>query len=118
MGLNRRMMVLELIKERIHQMFNCHSIKKTQLHFGVCYEWACEIRADNIKKWIWGLMDRMEFWQYFEDPFTTSVSEGINRAIKGLKWQAYGYKDMAYFALKIMQKCGYLNYKYMFSHFG
>ncbi|MGZ3772354.1 MAG: transposase [Pseudobdellovibrionaceae bacterium] len=30
------------------------------------------------------------------------VVEGINRAIKGLKWQAYGYKDMAYFALKIL----------------
>jgi hypothetical protein len=23
---------------------------------------------------------------------TTGISEGINRAIKGLKWQAYGYK--------------------------
>ena len=29
-----------------------------------------------------------------------------------LKWQAYGYKNMAYFALKIMQKCGYLKHCY------
>lgn len=35
-----------------------------------------------------------------------------NRAIKRLKWQAYGNKNMAYFALKIMQKIGYLNHKY------
>ena len=61
-------------------------------------------------------MDKIEFWNYFEEPYTTSVSEGINRAIKGLKWQAYGYKDMTYFAMKIMQKCGYLNYKYFLSH--
>jgi hypothetical protein len=39
------------------------------------------------------------------------TSETINRAIKGLKWQAYGYKNTAYFALKIMQKCGYLNHR-------
>jgi len=115
MSLNRRMMVLELIKERIHMMFNCRSIRQAQKHFGICYEWACEIKAENIKKWIWNLMDKMEFWNYFEDPYTTSVSEGINRAIKGLKWQAYGYKDMTYFALKIMQKCGYLNYRYVLS---
>lgn len=117
MKLNRRMMSLELIKERIHWMFNCRSIKEAQKHFGVCYEWACEISAEHIKKWIWNLMDKIEFWNYFEEPYTTSVSEGINRAIKGLKWQAYGYKDMAYFALKIMQKCGYLNYKYMLSNY-
>jgi transposase len=117
MSLNRRMMGLELIKERIHRMFNSRSLEVAQKHFCVCYEWACEIKAEFIKKWIWNLMDRIEFWNYFENPWTTSVSEGINRAIKGLKWQAYGYKDMAYFALKIMQKCGYLNYKYMLNHF-
>jgi hypothetical protein len=32
--------------------------------------------------------------------------------IKGIKWQAYGYKDMTYFALKILQKAGFLNSKY------
>lgn len=36
----------------------------------------------------------------------------MNGAIKTLKWVAYGYKDMAYFALKILQKFGYLNSKY------
>ncbi len=49
---------------------------------------------------------------YFRFPVTTGLSEGINRAIKGLKWQAYGYKDMEYFKLKILQKVGYLNYRY------
>ena len=37
--------------------------------------------------------------------------------VMGLKWQAYGYKDMGYFAMKIMQKCGYLNYKYLLNDF-
>ncbi len=62
-------------------------------------------------KFFWSLVDRMEFFNYFKHRITSGASEGINRTIKTLKWQAYGYKDMAYFALKIMQKCGYLNSK-------
>ena len=58
------------------------------------------------------LREAKEFWNYFTHRFTTAVVEGINRGIKTLKWVAYGYKDMAYFALKIMQKFGYLNHKY------
>lgn len=113
--LNRRMLTLELIKERVHMMFKCRNIKEAQSHLCVCYEWAVSVGADNVKRWIWSIMDRVEFWNYFENPYTTNVSEGINRVIKGLKWQAYGYTDMTYFALKIMQKCGYLNYKYHLS---
>ena len=45
---------------------------------------------------------------YFVHRVTTGISEGINRAIKGLKWQAYGYKDMEYFKLRFLQKVGYL----------
>ncbi|MBI4402521.1 MAG: transposase [Deltaproteobacteria bacterium] len=61
--------------------------------------------------------ERLDFqWDtlknYFIYKVTTGLSEGINRVIKGLKWQAYGYKDMEYFALKILQKAGYLNYRY------
>jgi transposase len=44
---------------------------------------------------------------------TTGISEqGFNQAIKGLKWQAYGYKDMQYFKLKILQKVGNLNSRF------
>ena len=118
MGLNRKMMGLELIKERLHRMFNSRSMEAASEHLCVCYEWAHAINAEHIKRWISRLMDRMEFWNYFTDPYTTNISEGINRAIKGLKWQAYGYKDMVYFGLKIMQKCGYLNYRYALSNFG
>jgi len=45
---------------------------------------------------------------------TTSVSEGFNHVIKNLKRQGCGYRDMVYFALKILQKAGYLNSRYAF----
>ncbi len=60
------------------------------------------------------MLDEQRLWNYFRYKVTTGVSEGINRVIKGLKWQAYGYKDMFYFALKILQKAGYLNSRYHF----
>lgn len=81
------------------------------------WDWARECGAEYLQKYFWNLMGKEEFLNYFDEPYTTSVSEGINRVIKGLKWQAYGYKDMQYFALKILQKCGYLNYKYALNDF-
>jgi transposase len=112
MRLNTRMAKLELIKERFHQMFETEDVVRAQIMLGECYEWAWQINARFIVEWILKIRDEARFWNYWSHRVTTGVSEGINRAIKGLKWQAYGYKDMAYFALKILQKCGYLNHRW------
>lgn len=112
MKLNERMAKLELIKERFHQMFDVTDTQSAQVMLCECYEWAWQAKAFHIVDWIWRIMDDQRFWNYWEHRVTTGLSEGINRAIKGLKWQAYGYKNMAYFSLKIMQKCGYLNHRY------
>jgi transposase len=39
---------------------------------------------------------------------SSAVSEGINRKIQVIKSMAYGYKNLQYFMLKIMQRCGVL----------
>ena len=46
---------------------------------------------------------------FFLRRITSTISEGINNKIKRLKRMAYGYKDVAYFLLKIHQHCGLLN---------
>lgn len=112
MVLNDRLAKLEIIKERFHQMFDCQSREAAELVMYEVYQWACNINAWAIAKYFISLQAANEFWNYFEHRYTTSVVEGINRGIKTLKWVAYGYKDMAYFALKIMQKFGYLNHRY------
>ena len=111
MRLNDRMAKLELIKERFHQMFDAPDVTSAQMILCECYEWAYQAKVLLITNWILSVMDDQRFWNYWAHRATTGLSEGINRAIKGLKWQAYGYKNMAYFALKIMQKCGYLNHR-------
>lgn len=112
MKLNERMAKLEIIKEHFHRMYECKDILSAQIMLGQCYEWAMQSKAIYIVEWIWKVMNEKKFWNYWIYRVTTGISEGINRAIKGLKWQAYGYKNMEYFALKIMQKCGYLNSRY------
>ncbi len=112
MYLNDRIAKLEIIKERYHQMFDCQNKEDAEMALFEVYQWACNINAWPIAQYFLMLKDSQEFWNYFDHRYTTSVVEGINRGIKTLKWVAYGYKDMAYFALKIMQKFGYLNHKY------
>lgn len=46
---------------------------------------------------------------FFRMGISSAISEGINNKIKRLKRMAYGYKDVAYFLLKIHQHCGLLN---------
>lgn len=112
MNLNDKIAKLEIIKERFHQMFDCTDRDDAELMLYEIYQWCCNIEVWPLAKYCVSLRESKPFWNYFAHRFTTSVVEGINRGIKTLKWVAYGYKDMAYFALKIMQKFGYLNHKY------
>lgn len=109
---NQKIAQLELVKEHFHKMFETHDLAEANKMLVECYEWACQIKAWRLKKYFWNLFDRPELLNYYKHRITSGVSEGVNRAIKTLKWMAYGYKDMHYFALKIMQKCGYLNSKH------
>jgi transposase len=112
MSLNSRIAKLEIIKERFYNVFDSKDADEARLGMYDVYEWSCNINAWEIAKYVNSLFAAKEFWSYFAHRFTTAVVEGINRGIKTLKWVAYGYKDMEYFALKILQKFGYLNHKY------
>ena len=112
MRLNQKITKMEIIKERFHSIFNCNSIDDAKVIMAEVYQWAFDANCTNIFKWIAYIREEKTFWNYWLYKVTTGISEGINRAIKGLKWQAYGYKDMTYFSLKIMQKCGYLNSRF------
>jgi transposase len=116
-SLNKKMAQLEIIKEHFHKMFDARCADEARVMLADIHLWAQEVKANNIFKWVKNTLSDQRFWNFFSFRFTTGISEGINRAIKGLKWQAYGYVDMWYFSLKIMQKCGYLNHRlYLSSH--
>lgn len=106
---NQRIAKLEMIKEHFHKVFDESDKLTVQIMLSECYQWSMQINAWDMAFWIRDLSNREEFYNYFDHRTTSSISEGLNRAIKTLKWVAYGYKDMVYFGLKIMQKHGYLN---------
>lgn len=106
---NEKIAKMEIIKEHFHKIFDCTSKQQAQVMMADIYQWSQDAGAWNTWRWIKDIRTQPRFWNYFEHHYTTGPSEGINRVIKGLKWQAYGYKDMQYFALKILQKAGYLN---------
>lgn len=114
MQTNQKIARLEVIKEHFHKLFDCQDRLEAEVHMAEVYQWAFDARAWNIWRWISSIREEPRFWNYFKFRVTTGLSEGVNRVIKGLKWQAYGYKDMFYFALKILQKVGYLNSRYHF----
>jgi transposase len=104
---------LELVKERMLSFFDAVD------------ETAAKLIFDEIGDWIWqsGFKPLMAWhknfeagWStvknYFKFRVTTALSEGQNNVIKALKRRAFGYRNMAYFKLKIMQVCGYLNSRY------
>ena len=110
--LNKKMAQLEIIKEHFHKIFDAPSILDAQVILAEIYQWSMDIHARGVFQWIRNILKDPRFWNYFENRFSSGVVEGTNRAIKGLKWQAYGYKNMEYFKLKIMQKVGYLNSRF------
>ena len=105
---------LELIKERMLTMFNEEEDTKALFIWGEIGDWIKRSRFKILNDWYEQLNKNWKtVANYFKYRVTTSVSEGINNVIKTLKRRAYGYRNMQYFKLKIMQVCGYLNSRYI-----
>lgn len=111
---NKLFFHLELIKERMFDFFNPGNTpleaKAILLEIG---KWIFELGVPPLKRWYKKFCaDWKIIVNYFYEKVTSSISEGFNNVIKALRRKAYGYKNMDYFKLKIMQKVGYLSSKY------
>jgi len=56
--------------------------------------------VQRIKTYIYGILN------YFKYRLTNAQSEGFNNKINVIKRRAYGFRDLEYFKLKILQSCG------------
>lgn len=101
---------LELIKERMLGFFEAPDVKTAREIFAEVGRWIREADFAPLMRWHrfitrgWTTL-----CHYFTDRVTSAVSEGINNVIKSLKRRSFGFRNMEYFKLKIMQRCGYLN---------
>ncbi len=111
---NDAFLKLELIKERMITFFDQPDEYQGRMVFHDVGAWIIQGGFTELKKWYWRLDSQWsQLANYFEHRVTSAVSEGINNVIKSLKRRAFGYKNMTYFKLKIMQVCGYLNSRFI-----
>lgn len=99
-----------LLKEQFLEIYRADSRENAQAGLR---QWISAALASNILPFQELAMKffrkRHFILNYFQQRVTSAISEGINNKIKRLKRMAYGYKDVAYFLLKIHQHCGLLN---------
>ena len=111
---NKIFLQLELIKESVLHIFGHQSVADAKKQFQQTGQWIKEAGFPPLKNWFRRLNTR---WHAIEADcdanVTSAISEGINNVIKTIKRRAYGYKNMEYFKLKIMQVCGLLSSKYV-----
>lgn len=111
---NEMFMRLELIKERILGIFDAKDEADATEIFLEAESWAKECGFPAMKKLCLKFRRKWEYISnYFMCRLTTARSEGINNVIKALKRRSYGFRNMDYFKLKIMQVCGLLSTRYM-----
>jgi transposase len=108
--LNDRVYRAMLLKEQFLEVYRADSRKAAQTGLR---QWIHEAFASKIPAFIELALKffrkRYYILNYFRMRITAAISEGINNKIKRLKRMAYGYRDVAYFLLKIHQHCGLLN---------
>lgn len=115
---NEQFAKLELIKERMLTIFYERDEEAAKKVFEEIGRWIWQCYFKPLQKWYNNFEKGWDtFKNYFTYRITSSLSEGINNVIKVLKRRGYGYRNMLYFRLKIMQVCGYLNSKYVSQSF-
>ena len=111
---NEQFMRLELIKERMITFFDQPDEYQARMVFHEVGTWIIEAGFEELKTWWWRMNNKWDqLANYFKHRVTSSVSEGINNVIKALKRRSFGFRNMEYFKLKIMQVCGYLNSRFI-----
>jgi len=111
---NKIFLQLELIKESVLQIFGHQSVEDAKKQFEKTGQWIKEAGFPPLKNWFRRLSTRWHAIEaYYDANVTSAISEGINNVIKAVNRRAFGYKNMDYFKLKIMQVCGLLNSNYV-----
>ncbi len=105
---------LEIIKERMLTFFEQKNADDALIVFKEIGQWIREAGFPHLKAWF---RRQSRYWHilknYFTYRVTSALAEGTNNVIKTMKRKAFGYRNMEYFRLKILQVCGFLNSRHM-----
>jgi len=102
LAMNRHLWVVYVLKDALKELWRYKYVGAALRAWDEWYGWAIRSRipalvifARNLKPKLPGILAHCHF------PLHTGILEGINNKIKVLKRMAYGFRDDAYFFLKI-----------------
>jgi len=109
MALNKPLQQAHLLKEDFTQFYTCPNRDQAATFL---QHWVAECKQSRLRPFQ-QLAKRLLRWgqgilAYFQHRITNAVSEGLNNKIKVLKRRAYGFHDIHYFFLKILNITGAL----------
>ncbi|HAR41348.1 MAG TPA: ISL3 family transposase [Bdellovibrionales bacterium] len=110
---NERVVEALLIREYFVQFFQMPTLKLAKLAWYRLLKLVTQVNIPafteffrKLKAWA------SELWNYFKHRSTSAVIEAVNHKIKATKQAAYGYRNLRYYQLKILQRVGFLNSRF------
>jgi transposase len=98
-----------LLKEEFRLIFERVGDKQQAQRF--LQAWICKAQASGSKHLIAFIKTLRNWWpeilDYFDKRITNGFVEGINRAIRGIIWRAYGFRNFENFKLQILAEHGF-----------
>jgi transposase len=102
LDLNRPLWKAYVLRDDLRELWRCRDPKQAERQWASWYRRALSSRvaalklfARRLKPYVAGILAHARW------PLHTSVVEGVNNRIKVIKRMAYGFRDEAYFFLKI-----------------
>jgi len=98
-----------LLKEEFRLVFERIQEKQQAQRF--LQAWICKAQASGNKQLRDFIKTLRNWWveilNYFDGRITNGFVEGINRAIRGIIWRAYGFRNFENFQLQILAEHGF-----------
>lgn len=103
-----------ILVEHFHHMLDKTDVIEFRKALLIWYRLTREAGLTPFKK-LAGLIRKYRDYieAYVKTKLTTAKSEGLNNKIKVLRRSAYGYTNEASYMNKILQRCGYLNSRFI-----
>lgn len=102
LAVNRRLATTHILKEDLKSLWDYRYPGAAMSFWKEWYQRAVRSRIEPLKRFARNLRDRLHgILAHCRYPLHTSLLEGINNKIKVIKRMAYGFRDDAYFFLKI-----------------
>ncbi len=101
--INRPLTTAYILKEQLRTFWDCPNRIEARKLLAEWFRQAIASGIQLLRKFVVTLFrHRHGLFSYFDNPISTGPVEGINNKIKVLKRQAYGYRDIEFFKLRVL----------------